>query len=79
MQDRAVSFFNNLLELKAILRIDYVDDFLACIRIVNRLQIPILGCSMDGLMVCTPIISLDPILRYLKNIHVRPSMASNGL
>ena len=73
MQDRDVSFFNNLLELKAILRIDYVDDFLACIRIVNRLQIPILGCSMDGLMVCTPIISLDPILRYLKNIHVRPS------
>ena len=41
-------FFNNLPMLKAILRIDYVDDFLACI--VNRLQIPILGycCAADG-------------------------------
>ena len=34
---------------------------------------------MDGLMVCTPIISLDPILRYLKNIHVRPSKGQNDL
>ena len=60
MQDRdVIYFFNNSPMLKAILRIDYVDDFLACI--VNRLQIPILGycCAADGWIVCTPTKPLD--------------------
>ena len=77
MQDRdVIYFFNNLPMLKAILRIDYVDDFLACI--VNRLQIPILGycCAADGWIVCTPTKPLDDPNYIMRAAEIRFHLTS---